>query len=67
MWTGDNLDMVAQYHPKGKFTKKGSNLLIKTLEGEMQASPEDWIIEGVKGEVYSCRGDIFTKTYEPLN
>ncbi len=41
------------------------NLFIHTLEGEMQASPGDWIIRGVKGEVYPCKPDIFTATYEP--
>ncbi len=24
----------------------------------------DWIIKGVNGEFYSCKPDIFTKTYE---
>ena len=27
---------------------------IKTLEGEMVVSPNDWIIKGVKGELYPC-------------
>lgn len=27
---------------------------IKTLEGEMTASPGDYIIIGIKGEVYPC-------------
>ena len=38
---------------------------IQTLEGEMTASPGDWIITGVKGERYPCKPDIFTATYEP--
>lgn len=25
----------------------------------------DWIITGVKGEVYACKPDIFEATYEP--
>lgn len=40
-------------------------MLIKTLEGEMCAQPGDWIIRGVKGELYPCKADIFKKTYEP--
>jgi hypothetical protein len=38
---------------------------IQTLEGKMLASPGDWIIRGVKGELYPCKPDIFELTYEP--
>ena len=37
---------------------------IVTLEGTMHAEPEDWIIRGVKGELYPCKPDIFEETYE---
>lgn len=37
---------------------------IMTLEGVMVANPGDWIIQGVKGELYSCKADIFDATYE---
>ena len=30
------------------------------------ASPGDWIIQGVKGELYPCKPDIFEATYEPV-
>jgi hypothetical protein len=43
-----------------------SKRLISTLEGEMAASPGDWIIKGIKGEFYPCRPDIFAATYEPV-
>lgn len=39
-------------------------LLIDTLEGEMTAKLGDFIILGVKGEIYPCREDIFKMTYE---
>jgi hypothetical protein len=39
---------------------------IVTLEGNMMAREEDWIIRGVKGEVYPCKLDIFEATYEPI-
>lgn len=42
-----------------------ANFVINTLEGEMQCSPGDWIIRGVKGEFYPCKPDIFDATYEP--
>lgn len=38
---------------------------IKTLEGVMIASKDDFIIQGVNGELYPCKPDIFEKTYEP--
>jgi hypothetical protein len=44
---------------------EGDDIIIPTLEGEMRASPGDWIIKGVKGEFYPCKPDIFAATYEP--
>ena len=38
---------------------------IQTLEGDMTVGPEDYVIEGVDGELYACKPDIFLKTYEP--
>lgn len=37
---------------------------IPTLEGEMEAKIGDYIIQGVKGEFYPCKPDIFAATYE---
>jgi len=37
---------------------------IVTLEGPLQVSWGDWIIRGVKGELYPCKPDIFSETYE---
>jgi hypothetical protein len=39
-------------------------IIIKTLEGDMQCHTGDYIIKGVRGEFYPCRGDIFEDTYE---
>jgi hypothetical protein len=38
---------------------------IKTLEGVMTGNHGDYIIQGVKGEIYPCKPDIFEATYEP--
>lgn len=43
----------------------GDTIIIPTLEGDHTASPGDWIIRGVKGELYPCKPDIFAATYEP--
>lgn len=39
-------------------------MVIPTLEGTMLALENDWIIRGVKGELYPCHPDIFEATYE---
>jgi len=39
---------------------------IPTFEGVMTARPGDWVIQGITGEFYSCRPDIFEATYEPV-
>jgi hypothetical protein len=44
----------------------GKELRIHTLEGVMTASLGDYIIKGVKGEVYPCKEDIFKVTYDEV-
>lgn len=39
--------------------------VIDTLEGKMQVEIGDWVITGVKGEVYPYKPDIFAATYDP--
>lgn len=41
--------------------------LIKTLEGEMRGECGDYIIQGIKREIYPCKPDIFEATYEAVN
>lgn len=43
------------------------HLVIKTLEGNHRADLGDYIIKGVKGELYPCKPDIFLQTYEILD
>jgi len=71
-------DPVFETDPTGWLSKsmelpEGSNgevfwdedgLKIRTLGGVHLAQPGDWIIQGVKGELYPCKPDIFTATYE---
>lgn len=39
-------------------------LVIKTLEGFHDVSWDDWIIQGIEGELYPCKPSIFAATYE---
>ena len=56
---GDN---TATYFDKDEVD--GEAIMIYTLEGDMMASPGDWIIRGLKGEFYPCKPGIFDESYE---
>ena len=47
---------IILYHDDGTAT-------IKTLEGDHTANNDDYIIQGIKGELYPCKPDIFEATY----
>lgn len=38
----------------------------KPVEIEHTISEGDFVIQGVNGELYPCKPDIFEKTYEPV-
>lgn len=59
-WIGSNGADARRAHR----TNPDRGVVIGTLEGEMTASPGDWVIRGVKGEFYPCKPDIFEATYE---
>lgn len=78
-WTGDNYDEISRFVDgttamgEGGFSDrllKGTDhenfLYIMTLEGLMEAKPGDYIIQGIKGEYYPCKPDIFNLTYEQV-
>ncbi len=48
------------------FDQQTGRVQIRTLEGTMTAEPGDWIIRGIKGELYPCKPDIFAATYEQV-
>jgi hypothetical protein len=33
----------------------------------MVATAGDFVIRGIKGEIYPCKPDIFTATYDPVS
>ena len=43
----------------------GEGLWINTLVGAMVGDFGDWLIRGVKGELYACKPDVFEAAYEP--
>jgi len=56
---------VGSVYPTEAGTGDGT-LTIGTLEGQMRVNFGDYIIQGVSGELYPCKPDIFEKTYEPV-
>lgn len=54
------LHLVSQYGGEVLYIE------IDTLEGRMRADLGDFIIQGVNGEFYPCKPDIFHKTYEVI-
>jgi hypothetical protein len=77
-WTGENITELLDFvksvpsdpntQVRVDMTQQPVRLLVHTLENTsdpLVASPGDWIIVGVKGEVYPCKPDIFSQTYEP--
>ena len=51
-------------YEKGEVVFGADAIHIKTLEGDMRGDKGDWIIQGVKGELYPCKPEIFEATYE---
>ena len=71
LWTGKNVGEVMQFagesaHDMYEMLDSNCSLIIHTLEGNMEASPGDYIIKGVNGEFYPCKPDIFEKTYDEV-
>ena len=52
--------------PEGNQDGEAIGMDIPTEEGVMHASENDWVIRGLKGELYPCKPDIFEQTYEAV-
>ena len=64
-WNGENLSEIRDFM-RSTVETHGLVLIIQTLEGNMYASLNDYIIKGVNGEFYPCKPYIFAKTYEEV-
>lgn len=66
-WNGENIAQVHHFCEDAAIGPVSDNCIeIITLEGIMKANVGDWIIQGVNGEFYPCKPDIFEKTYEEV-
>ena len=65
-WINEHSDERTAYWRDTPNVWGPASIMIPTLEGDMEAAFGDWIIEGVNGEFYPCKPDIFSKTYDPV-
>lgn len=63
-WTDNRPDWFCDEVTKNNIITHKEYCEIKTLEGVMRAQAGDYIIKGIKGEIYPCKPDIFEATYE---
>lgn len=73
LWDGRNFEEVSELLETGgdasrqiSYGTETDYLSIYTLEGTMKANKGDWVVKGVKGELYPCKPDIFEATYEKV-
>ena len=56
---------VSEAYEKGTInTITDNDFIIKTPEGNIKATRNDYLIKGVMEEIYPCKIDIFNITYE---
>ncbi len=67
-WTGSNKDEILDHMRVAEFQAEFQDDVVRitTLEGVMTAQVGDYIIKGVKGELYPCKPDIFEETYDKV-
>lgn len=65
-WNKAQNELGAVYSENWPNSKGDDNLIIRTLEGQMFVGWGDYIIRGIKGELYPCKPEIFEATYEPV-
>lgn len=65
-WTGKNIIELLDWGQGKILWNDVDDLFIDTLEGRMQASINDYIIKGLRGEFYPCKPDVFEKKYEKI-
>jgi len=57
---------VEKLYPEIEPNQEFIYAVIPTPEGLHLATQGDFIIRGIKGELYPCKSDVFAVTYEPL-
>ena len=70
-WTGgpdqaDDPEWFAEQIKAGDVAFVVGGMIIKTPQKPIVVDAGDYIIRGIKGEIYPCKPDVFEATYEPV-
>lgn len=65
-YTGNNFEEILNAFGYLYAPEKDPNIYVPTLEGTMRCKIGDYLIRGVRGELYPCAKDIFEETYEEV-
>lgn len=63
-WAVDAFELGVMYYASRSDNEPPCELFIKTLEGDHHVSVGDFVVQGIQGELYPCKPDIFEATYE---
>jgi len=69
VWLKQAWDQESDTEPNSlwlEFAGKDSKLFVITDSGKMEVLWGDYIIQGIQGELYPCKPDIFEATYEEV-
>lgn len=58
---------LSEAYEQGLIIFANKFVIIKTLEGDHRGDIDDMIIRGIKGELYPCKSDVFSLTYEKVD
>lgn len=65
-YTPENLEFIKEWSGAYTTTEFPGCLHIPTLEGTMTCKLGDYVIQGIRGEFYFNKKDIFEETYEQI-
>lgn len=57
-------EWVKADYESGNIIFLADSISINTLEGTMIAEKDDFVIRGIKGEIYPIKSDIFKESYD---
>lgn len=60
-------DQIKDAYEANGVVFNAETIAIRTMEGTMYATDDDWVICGVEGEIYPCKRRIFLATYDPCS
>jgi hypothetical protein len=66
-WIDDRPDWFCDKVSANEIVTYDTHCEIKTLEGVMRGEVGDWIVQGLKGEIYPCKPEPFAMKYEPVD